>query len=52
MEKLSWKTVKHNDKAGHLPNLRWGHSCAIIEDEVAFFGGYAGNFPFIQIPTT
>lgn len=46
MEKASWKAVRHNDKTGQVPNLRWGHSCALIEDEVVFFGGYAGTHTY------
>lgn len=43
MEKVSWRQVKQNEKAGNLPNLRWGHCCCLIDDEVVFFGGYAGT---------
>ena len=44
MEKNIWNQVRYNDKNGNLPNLRWGHSCCVIEEEVLFFGGYAGIF--------
>lgn len=43
MEKSVWTQVKYNDRHGSLPSLRWGHSCCVIEDEVVFFGGYAGT---------
>jgi hypothetical protein len=43
MEKISWKQVRQNDRNGSIPSLRWGHSCCIIEEEVVFFGGYAGT---------
>lgn len=45
MEKNSWKQVRHNNRNSNVPNARWGHSCCVIEDEVIFFGGYAGTFP-------
>lgn len=32
MEKLWWKQVRHNDRRGIIPSLRWGHSCCVIED--------------------
>lgn len=43
MEKNSWKQVRHNNRNSHVPNARWGHSCCVIEDEVIYFGGYAGT---------
>ena len=52
MEKLNWRTVKHNEKSGQIPSLRWGHTCSIIEDEVIFFGGYAGTLHTMQIQIT
>lgn len=52
MEKHWWKTVRQNEKAGQVPSLRWGHCCAVIEDEVVFFGGYAGRTVTIQIRAT
>jgi hypothetical protein len=52
MEKHWWKAVRQNEKAGQVPNLRWGHCCAIIEDEVIFFGGYAGTPQITQTRTT
>jgi len=30
MEKVGWKQVRHNDRNGSIPSLRWGHSCCII----------------------
>lgn len=43
MEKISWKQVRHSIRNGAIPNARWGHSCCVIQDEVIFFGGYAGT---------
>lgn len=43
MEKLSWSQVRHSDKNGTLPNMRWGHSCCLIGDDIVYFGGYAGT---------
>lgn len=47
MEKISWKQVRHNDRRGAMPSLRWGHSCCIIDDEVLYFAGYAGTSSLI-----
>lgn len=52
MEKVSWKGVKQNEKHGQIPSLRWGHCCALVEDEVVFFGGYAGNAGIMQTQAT
>lgn len=52
MEKISWKQVRHNERHGAIPNLRWGHSCCVVDDEVVYFGGYAGIKIVIQTPIT
>ena len=52
MEKTGWKQVRFNDRNGQQPNQRWGHSCTPIDDDVLFFGGYAGTPLMKQIPPT
>jgi len=39
MEKPNWQKI---DKNTNKPCPRWGHTCTAIQDEVLFFGGYAG----------
>ena len=46
MEKYVWNKVNINPKSAH-PMQRWGHSCCVIDDEVIYFGGYAGTFILI-----
>mgnify|MGYP002366893027 CR=1 FL=1 len=45
MEKPSWHKIEKNSAK---PCPRWGHTCCVIDDEVVFFGGYAGNSLPIQ----
>ena len=46
MEKQSqcrWKKVCTRKSTGQTPVPRWGHTCCVIQDEMVFFGGYAGT---------
>lgn len=45
MEKPTWKRI---DSLNSKPTPRWGHACCVINDEILFFGGYAGTF--LSIP--
>lgn len=38
-----WKKVCMRKSTGQTPVPRWGHTCCVIEDEMIFFGGYAGR---------
>jgi hypothetical protein len=49
MEKATWKRIEKNSSK---PCPRWGHACCVINDEILFFGGYAGTLPIIQTQTT
>ena len=44
MEKLEWKPVQANSHKNSTPSPRWGHACCYVNDEIVFFGGYAGIY--------
>lgn len=40
---LLWKKVQIGNGQVNQPSPRWGHTCCIIDQQIVFFGGYAGS---------
>ena len=50
MEKIRWREVKEPRQNDPRPLARWGHCSCLIDDDLIFFGGYAGTFINIKTP--
>jgi|LakMenEpi03Aug12_release.lakeMendotaPanAssembly.Ray.scaffolds.fasta_scaffold606887_1 hypothetical protein len=50
MEKMRWREVKEGGRNDPRPLARWGHCSCLIDDDLIFFGGYAGTFTHIKTP--
>ena len=42
MDKHLWHKVETNIKSSNKPCPRWGHTCCVVNENIVFFGGYAG----------
>lgn len=38
-----WKKVQLAKSDVNQPSPRWGHASCVIDDQIVFFGGYAGT---------
>lgn len=50
MEKRTWQKIDI-DRNTKEPSPRWGHCAVRLQQEIVFFGGYAGTENNIQTQT-